>query len=62
MCLGLLDINVRLTPNEHRKRMTVHRQQIRVGLPETRQLWVNEHIDSCSKQVPQFFVCPLKKK
>ena len=30
-----------------------------VGVPETRKLWVSDHIDNCSKEVPKFLVCPF---
>ena len=57
ICRGCEEIYIGSTVNELRRRMTVHRQQIRV--PETRQLWVSDHIDQCSKKAPKFFVCPF---
>ena len=45
------------TGNELRRRMTTHRQQIRI--PETRQLWASEHISECASVEPKFYVCPF---
>jgi hypothetical protein len=45
--------------NELRKRITVHRQQIRN--PLTRMLKVSEHIDNCTQTEPKFSVFPFYK-
>ena len=42
-----------------RKRVTVHRQQIRD--PNTRMLRVSEHIDLCNSEEPKFFIFPFYK-
>ena len=56
-CQGCSEIYIGSTGNELRRRMTTHRQQIRV--PETRQLWVSEHIDKCTNEYPKLYVCPF---
>ena len=56
-CRGCGEIYIGSTSNELRRRMTTHRQQIRQ--PETRQLWVSDHMDKCTKENPKFWVCPF---
>ena len=57
VCRGCNEVYIGSTGNELRRRMTVHRQQTRV--PETRQIQLSEHIDSCSNLVPKIFVCSI---
>ena len=57
ICRGCQEIYIGSTGNELRRRMTTHRQQIRV--PETQQLWASEHISKCANVEPKFYVCPL---
>ena len=57
-CRGCKENYIGQTGSTIRRRMTVHRQQIRD--PSTRQIPLSEHIDLCGGQVkPNFYVFPI---